>query len=159
MIARVAVLAVASWALMNVSISQPARAVPISPISLHDTVGASVAGSPVITVATKAKKPLRRYRRRAIGSSGPVNLTPIRPNAPIGPDLNAPRRAPSMPEPLAATLQPQSPYVAPSGNIYPVPSRGPNETFQDRAVRCQHSAGIYGVPDASRGPYVHNCAM
>lgn len=106
------------------------------------------------TKRAKAKAP-RRARR--VGSSGTVNLTPIQPNAPVGPDLSIPRAAPSIPTPLAAP-QPQSPYVTPGG-AFPVPSRRPSDTFQDRASRCQHAAGVYGVPEASRGGYVHNCAM
>lgn len=99
-------------------------------------------------------------RKKRVGSSTPtgvIDLAPVKPNAPVGPDLTAPRVSPSMPRPLVMP-QPQPPYVAPSG-VYAVPPRRSGETFQDRAVRCQHSAQTLGVPGESRGSYVHNCAM
>ncbi len=105
-------------------------------------------------IQAKAKRAKAKARRR-VGSSGSVNLTPIQPNAPVGPDLSIPRAAPNIPSPLAAP-QPQSPYVTPGG-VFPVPSRRPGDTFQDRASRCQHAAGVYGVPEASRGGYVGSC--
>jgi hypothetical protein len=61
-----------------------------------------------------------------------------------------------------ATLPP--PIVVPStGQVLPnlptVPGagRGGAETFQDRAARCTHQAGVYGQAAGDRGTYVGTC--
>lgn len=138
----------------------PAGASPLPDAGL----GVASAEGHIFQVRAKSKarkrqdaRPLLRRSARRVGSSGTVNLSPVKPNAPVGSDLSIPRTAPSTPAPLAAP-QSQGPYAAPTG-VYPVPSRKSGDTFQDRAARCQHSATLYGVPDASRGGYVHNCAM
>ncbi len=117
----------------------------------------SAARPELVQAKAKPRAKLRKAPRkgRRIGSSGTVNLTPVQPNAPVGPDLSAPRAGPRAPSPMAAP-SPQPPYATPSG-AYPVPSRRPGETFQDRASRCQHAAGVHGVPEASRGGYVGGC--
>jgi hypothetical protein len=150
------VLAVAAAAFTMLPIADRVSALPLG----GQAVTAAADAHYLVEVRSKSKargkaKAPRRATRR-VGSSGPVNLTPVRPNAPIGPDLSVPRSLPRVP-PVMAAPQPQSPYVGPSGSVHPVPPRVQSETFQDRAVRCQHGASLYGVPDASRGSYVHNC--
>lgn len=113
-----------------------------------------------VFAAGAADPAFAKKRKKRVGSSTPpgiVNLAPIRPNAPIGPDLTVPRASPEMPRALVAP-QPQPPFVGPTG-AYPVPDRRPGETFQDRAARCQFNATTSGVPNASRGAYINNCAM
>ena len=58
---------------------------------------------------------------------------------------------------------PSSVYVPQTGrtfqNLPTVPGAGPGgaETFQDRAVRCSHQAGVYGQTGAGRGAYMGSC--
>ncbi|MGB6350026.1 MAG: hypothetical protein WBG10_08350 [Pseudolabrys sp.] len=64
--------------------------------------------------------------------------------------------------PPTATLPP--PIVVPqTGRVLPnlptVPGAGPGgrETFQDRASRCAHQAGVYGQAAGDRGTYMGTC--
>ncbi len=64
--------------------------------------------------------------------------------------------------PPTATLPP--PIVVPqTGRVLPnlptVPGAGPGgrETFQDRASRCTHQAGVYGQAAGDRGTYMGTC--
>lgn len=64
--------------------------------------------------------------------------------------------------PPTATLPP--PIVVPqTGRVLPnlptVPGAGPGgrETFQDRASRCAHQAGVYGQAAGDRNTYVGTC--
>jgi hypothetical protein len=50
-------------------------------------------------------------------------------------------------------------YVPQTGRTFqnlPTPSRG-TETFQDRAVRCTHQAGVYGQTGSARSSYMGSC--
>jgi hypothetical protein len=63
-----------------------------------------------------------------------------------------PRRIPTMPPPI---INPQTGQAYP--NLPPpAPGSGPGgrETGQDRAMRCQHQAGVYGQ---TGGNYVASC--
>ena len=54
---------------------------------------------------------------------------------------------------------PGSVYVPQSGRTFqnlPTPGRG-TETFQDRAIRCTHQAGVYGQTGSARGSYMGSC--
>ena len=118
-------------------------------------------GSAVITdesLLTLVQEKPRKPVRKRIGSSTPPSLTPIQPNAPVGPEVNRAGPSPSMPSQLAIPRD-RAPYIGRTGQAYPVPSQSPNSTFQDRAIRCQQSATLSGVPNSQRGSYVHNCAM
>lgn len=62
----------------------------------------------------------------------------------------------------SATIPP--PIVVPqTGRVLPnlptVPGAGPGgrETYQDRAARCAHQAGVYGQAAGDRGTYVGTC--
>jgi hypothetical protein len=54
-------------------------------------------------------------------------------------------------------------YVPQTGrtfqNLPSLPGSGPGgaETFQDRAIRCTHQAGLYGQVGADRGSYMGGC--
>jgi hypothetical protein len=54
-------------------------------------------------------------------------------------------------------------YVPQTGrtfqNLPSLPGSGPGgaETFQDRAIRCTHQAGVYGQVGAIRGSYMGSC--
>jgi hypothetical protein len=61
---------------------------------------------------------------------------------------------------------PQSPppiYVPETGRLLPnlpaLPGAGPGgaETGQDRALRCQHQAGVYGPAAGNRDDYIGSC--
>ena len=76
--------------------------------------------------------------------------------------VTPPRREPPVPAPRAARVPP--PIVSPeTGRLLPnlpnpAPS-GPNgtETFQDRAARCAHQAGVYGSEAGNRNAYIGTC--
>jgi hypothetical protein len=54
-------------------------------------------------------------------------------------------------------------YVPQTGrtfqNLPSLPGSGPDgaQTFQDRAIRCTHQAGVYGQVGANRGTYIGSC--
>jgi len=54
-------------------------------------------------------------------------------------------------------------YVPQTGRTFqnlpslPGSGRGGAETFQDRAIRCTHQAGVYGQVGANRGSYMGSC--
>jgi hypothetical protein len=54
-------------------------------------------------------------------------------------------------------------YVPQTGrtfqNLPSLPGSGPGgaHTFQDRAIRCTHQAGVYGQVGANRGSYMGSC--
>lgn len=58
---------------------------------------------------------------------------------------------------------PSSVYVPQTGrtfqNLPALPGSGPGgtETFQDRAARCAHQAGVYGQTGSARGSYMGSC--
>jgi hypothetical protein len=64
--------------------------------------------------------------------------------------------------PSRATV-PSSVYVPQTGktfqNLPTLPGSGPGgaETFQDRAARCTHQAGVYGQYGVNRGAYMGSC--
>ncbi len=75
--------------------------------------------------------------------------------------VKRPRTAPPL-----VQAYPQSPppiYVPETGRLLPnlpaLPGAGPGgrETGQDRALRCQHQAGVYGDATGNREAYVGGC--
>jgi hypothetical protein len=59
---------------------------------------------------------------------------------------------------------PQAPIIVPQTgralpNLPTVTGAGPGgrETYQDRAARCTHQAGVYGQAAGDRGTYIGNC--
>jgi hypothetical protein len=72
----------------------------------------------------------------------------------IPPPAQVPRSRAAVPPPLyvpeTGRTLPNLPSVAPSG---------PNatETYQDRAARCAHQAGVYGQAAGNPGAYLGSC--
>ena len=52
---------------------------------------------------------------------------------------------------------PQTGRVLPNLATVPGVGRGGAETFQDRAARCAHQAGVYGQAAGDRGSYMGAC--
>jgi hypothetical protein len=71
-----------------------------------------------------------------------------------------PPPAPALPPPAAV---PPPLYVPQSGRALPnlpaVALSGPRgqETYQDRAARCAHQAGVYGQAAGDRSTYINSC--
>jgi hypothetical protein len=65
------------------------------------------------------------------------------------------RRIPDMPPPIVV---PQTGRALPNMPP-PVPGSGAGgrETFQDRAARCTHQAGVYGPAAGDSGTYIRSC--
>ena len=65
-----------------------------------------------------------------------------------------PRRRPPVPPPI---LVPETGRVLP--NLPAMSPSGPHgtETFQDRAARCAHQAGVYGDAAGNRSAYIGTC--
>ena len=96
--------------------------------------------------------------------------TPRNPSKPAGiPDYNRIRNKNPIPHaeripksvPLAIP-QPQAPTVVPGlgsiPNLPPLRGLGATESFNDRAARCAHQAGVFGVPAGQTGVYIRSCA-
>jgi hypothetical protein len=70
--------------------------------------------------------------------------------------------------PPVATSPPPSPLTQPQGPTFvpgvgavpnlPPAVAGRRETFQDRAARCHHQMGVYGVPTGQTSAYMGACA-
>jgi len=106
--------------------------------------------------AAPTKKKSTKTHKARRGSSNPVYPIPLpKPQAPLPvPHLQAvtPQR-PKTPPPL---------YVPQTGQSLPnLPAAGSGlrgtETFQDRAARCTHQAGVYGGLAGDRGSYIRSC--
>ena len=95
---------------------------------------------------------------------------PSKPEPWLAPKYKSPRgtvkrvvvpRSTTVPQPHAVTPPPL--YVPETGRTLPnLPtvsgsSRGGAETFQDRASRCAHQAGVYGADAGNRNAYVGSC--
>jgi hypothetical protein len=99
-----------------------------------------------------AKHPGRAKTAR--GSSGSVLPTPLPRTTLIPPVSTRIPPARPVPQPPGDTIVPGLPPIP---NL---PSAQPGrESFQDRAARCAHQAGLYGVPNDKRGVYLSTCAM
>src|SRR5262249_49151212 len=71
-------------------------------------------------------------------------------------DVRAPK--PKVVSPPRA-IDPGYVYVPQTGRTFqnlPTPG-GRTESFQDRAMRCTHQAGVYGQAGANRGAYMGGC--
>lgn len=74
-------------------------------------------------------------------------VKPIKPMA--VPQLGAPPPPPIV-VPQTGAVLPNMPILSPSGP-------GGRETYQDRAARCAHQAGVYGAAAGDRGTYIGTC--
>jgi len=90
------------------------------------------------------------------GSSGAVYPTP----------LPGPQKPLPVPHQQVVTPEPRTPppiYVPESGralsNLPTLVPSGPQgtETYQDRAARCAHQAGVYGSAAGDRNAYIGTC--
>ena len=95
---------------------------------------------------------------------------PSKPEPWLAPKYKSPRgtvekvvipRSKTVPQPHAVTPPPL--YVPETGRTLPnLPTisgsgRGGAETYQDRAARCAHQAGVYGADAGNRNAYVGSC--
>lgn len=95
---------------------------------------------------------------------------PSKPEPWLAPKYKSPRgtvekvvipRSKTVPQPQAVTPPPL--YVPETGRTLPnLPiisgsGRGGAETYQDRAARCAHQAGVYGADAGNRNAYVGSC--
>jgi hypothetical protein len=94
----------------------------------------------------------------------------------LAPKYNSPRNLPQKPDRTRTQPLPRSsvgsvasppPTVLPNGQSVPnlptvnrgfVPGGGA-ETFGDRAARCAHQSGLYGVPAGQQGAYMSSCVQ
>jgi hypothetical protein len=112
------------------------------------------------------KRPARKYMMRR-GSSKPVvrrgSSNPVYPlplpapqNLGVVPQqpLAVPQTRTEVPPPIVV---PQTGRALP--NLPPITGAGPGgaETFQDRAARCTHQAGVYGEAAGDRNAYIGSC--
>ena len=69
----------------------------------------------------------------------------------------APPKAPLAPQVPPPILVPETGRVLP--NLPAISPSGPHgtETFQDRAARCAHQAGVYGDAAGNRNAYIGTC--
>jgi hypothetical protein len=110
------------------------------------------------TVQPGKARPARKYKTRG-GSSNPVYPTPL-------PGPQSPAAVPQQPA-SAPQIRPSllPPIVVPQTgqalqNLPTMPGSGPGgtESFQDRASRCAHQAGVYGpAATGDRNAYVGSC--
>lgn len=75
-------------------------------------------------------------------------VQPIKPMA--VPRLGAPPPPPPIVVPQTGAVLPNMPTLSPSGP-------GGRESYQDRAARCAHQAGVYGAAAGDRGAYIGTC--
>jgi hypothetical protein len=97
----------------------------------------------------------KKKTRKARGSSNPVYPIPL-------PKPQAPRPVPRIEGAPHRTQVPPPLYVPETGRLLPnLPSTGSGaggrETFQDRAARCAHQAGVYGPAAGDPGSYIRGC--
>jgi hypothetical protein len=83
------------------------------------------------------------------GSSGSVLPTPLPRTQAIPPEGGGVAAAPALPNE-------QSPTFLPGRRPIPNLPHGV-ETFQDRASRCAHQQGLYGVPGTASNQYMSAC--
>jgi hypothetical protein len=95
---------------------------------------------------------------------------PSKPEPWLAPKYQSPRgtvkkavipRSRTVPQPYAATpppiTVPQTGRTLPNFPTISGSGQGGAETFQDRAVRCAHQAGVYGPAAGDRNAYVGTC--
>jgi hypothetical protein len=95
---------------------------------------------------------------------------PSKPEPWLAPKYQSPRgtvkkavipRSRTVPQPYAATpppiTVPQTGRTLPNFPTISGSGRGGTETFQDRAARCTHQAGVYGPAAGDRNAYVGTC--
>jgi hypothetical protein len=105
------------------------------------------------TPATAPSQPSTPKPSLAVrGSSGSVLPTPLPKTRLIPPEGSGTLTIPALPQEQGRTVVPGMTTTVPN-----LP-HGP-ETFQDRASRCAHQAGVYGVPGNLTTQYMGACSM
>jgi hypothetical protein len=94
-----------------------------------------------------------RMRSVARGSSGSVLPTPLPRTQLIPPERGG------IPTPHRGFASNPGPTILPGGKVIPNLPHGTPETFQDRASRCAHQQGLFGVPGSAASTYTSACAM
>jgi hypothetical protein len=128
-----------------------------------------IAAAAVAVGAAFPTAALARERRHA---SDPYSI--MAPEPWVAPKHRSPRGIPRKPDrarpqpvPAPRVATPAPPIVLPNGQVVPnlppvnrgvVPGGG-RETFGDRAARCAHQSGLYGVPGDQRHNYMHSCTQ
>ena len=96
--------------------------------------------------------------------------TIMRPEPWLPPKYQSPRGSrqhvvptPPVPVPQPRASVPPPLYVPETGRTLPnLPNLAPSgphgtETYQDRAARCAHQAGVYGAAAGDRSTYINSC--
>ena len=128
------------------------------------------------TKAASKKRHVKKRRHREQETeapqteAAPEKLPPI-PRGSSNPVYPVPLPAPQQPQPVphykvVAPPRPKLPppmFVPETGrvlpNLPPAVGSGPGgkETFQDRAARCSHQAGVYGPAAGNPSSYINSC--
>jgi hypothetical protein len=93
----------------------------------------------------------------------------MKPEPWLPPKYHSPRGLPQKPKPLRPREAPPPPMaktprllvVPQTGAVLPnlpaTPGANGRESYQDRAVRCAHQAGVYGEMAGDRTGYINSC--
>jgi hypothetical protein len=105
-----------------------------------------------------------------VPEKGSRTSKPSKPEPWLAPKYKSPRgtvkhvvipRSTTVPQPYAVTpppiIVPQTGRALPNLPTISGSGRGGAETFQDRAARCAHQAGVYGPDAGNRNAYVGTC--
>lgn len=137
-------IALALLTLMTVVSVSPARAQSADdPHSIIRPEPGTPQKKPEPWLAPKYRSP--RGTREHIGVPRPTAPKAASPRAPATPKV-----PPPIVVPKTGRALPNLPTISPSG------PRG-TETFQDRAARCAHQAGVYGEAAGNRPNYINSC--
>jgi hypothetical protein len=101
-----------------------------------------------------ASRPTGRHLYATRGSSGSVLPTPLPRTPLIPPEGGGISASPTVPSQQGYTHVPSAPTLGAVPNL----PHGP-ETFQDRASRCAHQQGLYGVPGNLSNQYIGACVQ
>ena len=136
----------------TINIMQPERPAPARKHKTRRGPAKPVAPSPVLERPRAGTQPHKTRH----GSSNPVYPTPL--PAPQGftppPSPDVVTHPPAVPPPIVV---PETGRTLP--NLPSVSGSGPGgaETYQDRAARCAHQAGVYGQAAGDRNAYIGSC--
>jgi len=147
-----AVRAQTSSDLGTINIMQPERPAPVRKHKTRRGPVKPVAPSPALERPRAGTQPHKTRH----GSSNPVYPTPLPPPQGFTPPpsrdvvTHPPAVPPSIYVPETGRTLPNLPTVSGSGP-------GGAETYQDRAARCVHQAGVYGQAAGDRNAYIGSC--
>jgi hypothetical protein len=122
--------------------------------SHRHTAGSSHQRSRVHAPNSVASRPTGRHLYATRGSSGSVLPTPLPRTPLIPPEGGGISASPTVPFQQGHTFVPSAPTLGAVPNL----PHG-QETFQDRASRCAHQQGLYGVPGNLSNQYIGACVQ